>query len=163
MLILNSGGTLNKRYDARDGSLEVPFDSIAISKILASVESKYDLAGVIFKDSLEMDLEDRKMITNIIMESTDNSFLIIHGTDTMHETAEFLNEIFDDRKIILTGAMKPYEIDKTEASLNVGMAMGFLKAKPKNGVYICMNGHVKNWDRLEKNRSVGKFEVVKKA
>ena len=163
MLILNSGGTLNKRYDARDGTLDVPFDSIAISKILASVESKFDLAGVIFKDSLDFDLEDRKMITNIIMESKDNSFLIIHGTDTMHETAEFLDEIFNDRKIVLTGAMKPFEIDKVEASFNIGMAMGFLKAKPKNGVYICMNGYVKSWHKLQKNKSVGKFEVVKQS
>ena len=38
---------------------------------------------------------------------------------------------FKDRKIVLTGAMKPYEIDKSEASFNLGMAMGFLKAKPK--------------------------------
>ena len=89
MLILNSGGTLNKRYDKSNGELEVPYDSIAIVKILAQVESKYDLAGVIFKDSLEMDIEDRKTLTNIIMESKDSSFLIIHGTDTMHQTAEF--------------------------------------------------------------------------
>lgn len=163
MLILNSGGTLNKRYDVKDGTLEVPFDSVAIVKILASVESKYDLAGVVFKDSLEFDLEDRKTITNIIMESKDSTFLIIHGTDTMHETAQFLDEIFDDRKIVITGAMKPYEIDKTEASFNIGMSMGFLKAKPKNGVYICMNGHIKSWNKLVKNKQIGKFEIVKKA
>ena len=163
MLILNSGGTLNKRYDVRSGEFEVPFDSVAIVKILTQVESKYDLAGVIFKDSLDMDIEDRKTLTNIIMESKDSSFLIVHGTDTMHETAEFLDEIFDDRKIILTGAMKPFEIDKIEASFNIGMSIGFLKSKPKNGVYICMNGYVKNWQKLKKNKSIGKFEVVKQS
>ncbi len=161
MLILNSGGTFNKRYNEKTGELEVPYDSVAVTKILTSVESKYDLAGVVFKDSLEMDLEDRKMITKIIMESTDKSFIIIHGTDTMDKTAEFLDEIFEDRKIILTGAMKPYEINNTEASFNLGMAMGFLKAKPKNGVYICMNGHIKNWHKIQKNKNIGKFEVVK--
>ncbi|MEN8303374.1 MAG: asparaginase domain-containing protein [Campylobacterota bacterium] len=161
MLILNSGGTFNKRYSDVDGVLEVPYDSMAVVKILDSVKSKYDLAGVIFKDSLEMTLEDRKMLTNIIMESKDSSFLIIHGTDTMNETAQFLDEIFDDRKIVITGAMKPYEIDKSEASFNLGMSMGFLKAKPKNGVYICMNGYVKSWNKLTKNRQKGQFEVVK--
>ena len=59
--------------------------------------------------------------------------------------------------------MKPYEINNTEASFNLGMAMGFLKAKPKNGVYICMNGHIKSWNRLVKNKNVGKFEVVKES
>jgi len=163
MLILNSGGTFNKRYDARSGELEVPYDSIALVKILDSVESKYDMAGVVFKDSLEIDLEDRKTITNIIMESKDSSFVLIHGTDTMDKTAEFLDAIFDDRKIVLTGAMKPYEIEKSEASFNLGMAMGFLKAKPKNGVYICMNGYVKKWNKLVKNKSIGRFEVVKES
>ena len=162
MLILNSGGTLNKRYDARNGEFEVPFDSIAIVKILTSVESKYDMAGVVFKDSLDMDMSDRKKIADIIMESTDSSFLIIHGTDTMHQSAQFFDEVFKDRKIVLTGAMKPFELDNIESSFNIGMAMGFLKAKPKNGVYICMNGHIKNWQRLVKNTSIGKFEVVKK-
>lgn len=162
MLILNSGGTLNKRYDVNSAEFEVPFDSMAIVKILQSVTSKYDMAGVVFKDSLDMDLEDRKKITDIIMESKDNTFLIIHGTDTMHQTAQFLDEVFDDRKIVITGAMKPFELDNIEASLNIGMAMGFLKAKPKNGVYICMNGYVKNWNKLTKNKQIGKFEVVKK-
>jgi len=162
VLILNSGGTFNKRYNAKSGELEVPFDSVAVVKILTSVESKYDLAGVVFKDSVEMDLEDRKMLTKIIMESKDTNFIIIHGTDTMDLTAEFLDEIFEDRKIVITGAMKPFEVDNTEASFNLGMSMGFLKAKPKNGVYICMNGHVKSWNRIVKNKSVGKFEVVKK-
>lgn len=162
MLILNSGGTLNKRYDVVSGEFEVPFDSMAVVKILQSVSSKYDMAGVVFKDSLNMDLEDRKMIADIIMESKDSVFLIIHGTDTMHQTAQFLDEVFDDRKIVITGAMKPFELDNIEASFNIGMAMGFLKAKPKNGVYICMNGYVKNWNKLTKNKQIGKFEVVKK-
>ena len=162
MLILNSGGTFNKRYNKINGEFEVPYDSLAVVRVLDSVDSKYDLAGVIFKDSLDMDIEDRKTLTNIIMESKDSSFLIIHGTDTMHETAQFLDEIFEDRKIVITGAMKPYEIDKSEASFNIGMSMGFLKAKPKNGVYICMNGYIKNWSRLTKNKQLGKFELVKK-
>lgn len=163
MLILNSGGTFNKRYDDVSGELDVPYDSLAVSRVLRSVETKYDLAGVVFKDSLDMDIDDIKMIANIIMESKDNTFIIIHGTDTMHDTAQFLAEVFEDRKIVLTGAMKPYEIDQSEASFNLGMSMGFLKAKPKNGVYICMNGHIKSWDRLVKNKQIGKFEVVKKS
>ena len=163
MLILNCGGTFNKRYDQINGELDVPYDSLAISRILRSVESKYDLAGVVFKDSLEMDIQDIKSIANIIHESKDSNFLIVHGTDTMNKTAEFLAEVFTDRRIVLTGAMKPYEIDQSESSFNLGMSMGFLKAKPKNGVYICMNGHIKSWDRLVKNKQIGKFEVVKKS
>ena len=160
MLILNSGGTLNKRYNPLNGELEIPYDNAVIERVLESVNSEYNIAGVVYKDSLDMDIDDRKILTNIIMESTDDTFIIIHGTDTIDVTAEFLSAIFEDRKIILVGAMKPFEIDKVESSLNIGMAIGFSKAQEKNGVYICMSGHVELWNKLEKNKAKGKFEVV---
>jgi L-asparaginase len=160
MLILNCGGTFNKRYNPLNGELEVPYDCDAIEKILSSVEYRYDLAGVIFKDSLDMDINDRKTLASIIMESNDDKFLLVHGTDTMDETAEFLDTIFDDRVIVLTGAMKPFEIDNVEASLNLGLAMGFLKSKNENGVYICMNGYIEKLDKIKKNKQLGKFELV---
>ncbi len=161
MLILNCGGTFNKRYNKLNGVLEVPCDSLAVEEILKSVEIKFDMAGVIFKDSLDMDINDRKMLASIIMHSSDDSFIIVHGTDTMDETAEFLNEIFDDRKIVLTGAMKPYEIDKVESSLNLGLAIGFIQACSKNGTYICMNGYISSYEKVIKNNKLGKFELVK--
>lgn len=160
MLILNSGGTFNKRYNSLNGELEVPYDNIAIEKIMSNVNGAYNLAGVVYKDSLEMDSNDRKMLANIIFESTDDKFIIIHGTDTMHVTAEFLSEIFEDRKIVLTGAMKPLEIDNIEASFNLGMAIGFMHSEVQNGVYICMSGLIEPWDQIVKNKSIGKFEIV---
>ena len=160
MLILNSGGTFNKRYNEKKGDLEVPYDNRAIEKIMQSVNGAYNLAGVVYKDSLNMNLDDRKMIANIINESKEESFIIVHGTDTMHVTAEFLDEVFDDRKIVLTGAMKPLEIDNIEASLNLGISIGFLSAAVDNGVYICMSGLIQPWDSIVKNKSIGKFELV---
>lgn len=160
MLILNCGGTFNKRYNKISGDLEVPFDNEAIEQILSSVDFEYTLAGVIYKDSLEMDLNDRKMLANIIMESTEDTFIIVHGTDTISITAEFLDEVFEDRKIILTGSMKPFEIDNIEATLNFGMALGFAKSVLDNGVYVCMSGYFESWNKLVKNRKSGKFEIV---
>lgn len=160
MLILNSGGTFNKRYNPLNGELEVPFDNEAINRVLLSFDSDYDLAGVVYKDSLDMTIDDRKILANIIMESKDDIFVIVHGTDTMNITAGFLSEIFDDRAIVLVGAMKPFEIDQVEASLNLGMAIGFAKGVDEYGVYICMNGYVEPWDKIEKNTKFGKFELV---
>jgi len=161
MLILNSGGTFNKRYNPISGELEVPYDNYAIERIVESVSSQYDLAGVVYKDSLEMNADDRKMLTNIILESKENKFLVVHGTDTMHLSAEFFDEVFNDRIIVLTGAMKPFEVDNVEASLNFGMAMGFLNATTEAGIYICMSGHIEKWNNIEKNRDIGKFEIVR--
>ncbi|MFT5662377.1 MAG: L-asparaginase [Sulfurimonas sp.] len=160
MLILNTGGTFNKRYNKINGELEVPYDNYAIEKILESFTSQYSVAGVIYKDSLDIDTNDRKMLTSIIMESVEDTFLIVHGTDTMHESAEFLSTIFTNKKIVFTGSMKPFEIDTIESTLNLGVAIGFLKSLEKYGVYICMNGNVESWDKIEKNRQKGKFELV---
>jgi L-asparaginase len=160
MLILNSGGTFNKRYNPINAELEVPCDSLAVEEILSSVESNYDMAGVMFKDSLDIDINDRKTLASIIMESKHDSFLIIHGTDTIDETAHFLSEVFVDRVIVLTGSMKPFEIDKIEPSFNLGMAIGFLKSNSEFGVFICMNGYIEKWDKLKKNRDIGRFEIV---
>ncbi|MCW8896119.1 MAG: asparaginase domain-containing protein [Sulfurimonas sp.] len=160
MLILNSGGTFNKRYNPLNGELEVPFDNGAIERVLQSVDSEYDLAGVMYKDSLDMTIDDRKILANIIMQSKDDTFIIVHGTDTMHLSAEFLSEIFDDRKIIFVGSMKPFEIDSVEASLNLGMAIGFSKAVNEFGVYICMSGFIGPWQTIQKNSKFGKFEFV---
>ena len=158
MLILNSGGTLNKRYNPLNGELEIPYDNEVIERILESVDCEYNIAGVVYKDSLDIDTNDRKMLVNIIMESTDDTFIIVHGTDTIDITAEFLSAIFEDRKIILVGAMKPFEIDNIEASLNIGMAIGFSKAVQDSGIYICMSGYVGMWDKIVKNRAKGKFK-----
>ena len=160
MLILNSGGTFNKRYNMVAGTVDVPYDNQAVEEILQSTYGLYKQAGVVYKDSLEMTFEDRKMIASIISESQERCFILIHGTDTMHQTAEFLSEVFDDRVIVLTGSMKPFEIDKIEATLNLGIAIGFLQAEPASGVYITMNGLLSSWEKIEKNRAEGKFELV---
>jgi len=160
MLILNCGGTFNKVYNPINGSLDVAYDNLAIETILESMNVGVNLAGVLYKDSLEMDSNDRKVIANIIMESKDDIFVIVHGTDTMHETAEFLAEIFQDRKIVLTGAMKPFEIENVEASLNLGLSIGYINGINESGIYICMSGIFSKWDEIVKNRKIGKFEIV---
>lgn len=161
MLILNSGGTFNKRYNPLNGELEVPYDNKAIEIILNSFEKKIDLAGVVYKDSLEITLDDRKMLSHIILESKDEEFIIVHGTDTMNETAQFLDAMFDDRVIVLVGAMNPFEIDTIESSVNLGMAIGYAQAQQDCGVYICMNGFIDNFNKIRKNKKLGKFELVK--
>ena len=160
MLILNTGGTFNKRYNTLSGEMEVPFDNAAVEKILSTFTYEVELAGLIYKDSLDMDADDRKMIAKIIAASTDTHFIIIHGTDTMHLTAAFLDEVMEDKVIICTGAMVPFEIDPVEATANLAMALGFAKVQQEPGVYICMQGCVAEHKRVVKNKVLGKFELV---
>lgn len=160
MLILNTGGTFNKRYNPISGALEVPFDNHAVESILKALHVKdCSVAGAVYKDSLDMDAEDRKTIARIVMASQEERIVIIHGTDTMQLSAAVLSGVVEGKCVVFTGAMLPYSIDATEASANLGMAMGFAQ-NGAHGVYICMSGIVAPHDQIVKNRARGVFERV---
>ncbi len=159
ILIINTGGTFNKRYNPLQGKLEVSQDSVAVDSILKYFYNlKYNIVNIIHKDSLEMNEEDRKEMVSLIAKSSQNKILIIHGTDTMDKTALFLDEKFKDRCIILTGAMVPVSIDITEATANLSMAIGYLLSCQKNGVFIAMHGLVDRHSKIFKNRKIGVFQ-----
>jgi L-asparaginase len=161
MLILNTGGTFNKRYNPISGELEVPYDNDAVEAILKALHvSDLPLAGAVHKDSLDIDADDRKMIASIILHSTEKSFVVIHGTDTMHLSAALLDALVEDQAVIFTGSMIPFSIDPIEATANLAMAIGFAKTNPPKGAYICMSGEVLPHKELVKNRELGVFERV---
>ncbi len=160
MFILNTGGTFNKRYDPISGALVVPYDNAALDAIVSRFSSEITIAGALYKDSLEFTSDDRAMMANIVMASDEKKVLIIHGTDTMQHSAAYFSELFEDRVILFTGAMVPYEIDEVEATANFSMAYGYLQAQSEPGVYIAMQGLIAPWDQIEKNRELGRFEIV---
>ncbi len=160
MLIINTGGTFNKRYNPLKGDLEVPKDSIALENILTYFYNlKYEIKNVIHKDSLDMLDFDRETLVGIIQESSEDKILIIHGTDTMEKTANFLEKEITDKTVLLTGAMVPYSIDSVEANANLSMSLGYLLANTKIGIYIAMHGLIDEHKKVYKNREIGVFQI----
>lgn len=166
VVIINTGGTFNKRYQPLTGELVVANDEHSIEVLLSSAAPNLDwhLIGIIHKDSLEMTQQDRALISKTIEELSpawkDAPVIIVHGTDTLHETALFLDEARLDRLIILTGAMQPAQIDPVEASLHLGLTLGFAAANPPPGVYIAMHGRVLPYTHYRKNRALGIFQAT---
>ena len=160
MKIMNTGGTFNKRYDPISGRLEIPFDNSAVESIVSSFAYDVEIAGMIYRDSLDMEQSDRDQLAAILQADEEDVFVVVHGTDTMDLTARTLAEHLHDRVIVLVGAMVPYSIDQTEASLNLGMALGFAATRPAPGVYICMSGIIAPHEQIKKNRVEGRFEIV---
>jgi len=162
ILIINTGGTFNKRYNPLKGELQVPDDSLALEGVLKYFYNlKYKIKNIIHKDSLDMNDADRKEIVKLIENSSSKKILIIHGTDTMDKTAQFLDKKVKDRCIVLTGAMVPFSINMTEATANISTAIGYILNCQNNGVYIAMHGLVDMHYRVFKNREIGVFEPVK--
>lgn len=156
ILIINTGGTFNKYYDARNGELMVDKSSKALGIINQKWMSHLSFLNIIGKDSLEFDDNDRMLILKEI-KKFEGKVVIIHGTDTMHITADFLDKNCKDKVIVLTGAMVPFSINPIEATANFAMSYGFLSKCNTSGIYICMNGEIGEFTKVKKDKIQGKF------
>ena len=157
--VLITGGTIDKAYNTSTG--ELTFVETHIINMLNRSRSMADtLSEVLFlQDSLEMTDDDRSLILSKCQQSEENAILITHGTDTMVETAKLLGENIKDKTIVLFGAMVPYSISQSDALFNLGFALSVVQAQPF-GVYIAMNGKMFDFDKVQKNKSLGIFENV---
>jgi L-asparaginase len=127
---------------------------------LGRCKLKVDIKTLMMVDSLDMTDADRKKILKNCKKAKENKILIIHGTDTMVETAKVLGNSTKDKTIILTGAMIPYTFGSSDGLFNLGSSLAFVQILPP-GVYISMNGKYFHWDNVKKNRQTGVFEEIK--
>jgi len=165
VLILNTGGTFNKKYNQIKGLLEVNNDSTFVNNILDDIyksNKKPLIEGLIYKDSLDITKKDRKELLKRIQTSKYKKIIIIHGTDTMNKTAKFLNKNIKNKQIIIVGSMQPYTLSKIECTGNLMMAIGYINNKIKNNIYICMNGIVQKHNKIKKNYKKAVFEKYDK-
>lgn len=156
--ILTTGGTIDKLYydDKSDYQIGEP----EIGRILKAMSVAFDweIRALLRKDSLDMNDDDRALIRQAVMTSSDGHFLITHGTDTMVETAAALGEV-GERVIVMTGALNPARFIDSDAVFNIGCAVGAVQALPA-GVWIAMNGRIWDPKTVRKNRAENRFEAV---
>ena len=105
-------------------------------------------------DSRNFTREDRIDLWNVCERETEDRILVIHGTDTLCETARLFCEQDLKKTIVFTGAFWPMTYNFTDAQFNLGFGLACAKIKEK-GVYVAMSGEcldgqyaVKNWDTL---------------
>lgn len=156
--ILATGGTFDKHYDEITGQLTFTDSHLPQAIQRARITTPVTLEILVLLDSLDMRDEDRRRILDACRAATEQAIVVIHGTDTMPETARVLGPAALDKTIVLTGAMVPYEIAGSDALFNFGFAAAVAQTLPA-GVYVAMNGQVFAWDRVRKNRSAGVFEA----
>ncbi|CAA6803234.1 MAG: Asparaginase [uncultured Sulfurovum sp.] len=161
ILIINTGGTFNKIYNPLTGNLDIDPTGGAIKSIAKAWLTKLKIKNIIGKDSLEMTDEDRETIVRNIKKAKENKIIIVHGTDTIDKTAVYLSNAKLNKQIILTGAMVPYEISPIESTANLCSSYGYISCLKKKGVFISMNGIIKDYKRVIKNKEKGYFEKSK--
>jgi len=161
ILIINTGGTFNKVYNPLTGNLDIEPTGKAINEIAKAWLTELKVINIIGKDSLDMTNSDRELIVTSIQQASEKNIIIVHGTDTMDKTANFIANAKLNKKVVLTGAMIPYSINPIEATSNLCSSYGFLYGLEKKGVFISMNNVIKGYKRVVKNKEKGYFEDSK--
>ncbi|MBI2639253.1 asparaginase [Candidatus Peregrinibacteria bacterium] len=160
--ILVTGGTFDKEYNEKDGSLF--FGKTHVFEMLNAGRSKVDVSvrTVMLIDSLDMTETDREIIADYCKDSEEKHIVITHGTDTMVETAKVLanHSELKGKTIVLTGAMVPFAFGSSDGQFNLGAAISFCQTLSA-GVYIAMNGRHFRHDNVRKNKELGIFEPIK--
>ena len=162
--VLACGGTFDKRYNPISGELAFTESQLGDILVRARITLPAVVETVMLMDSLDMKEPDRERILAACRAAPESSLVIVHGTDTMPDTARVLGPHFtassnpDAKKtIVLTGAMVPYAITQSDALFNLGFACACAQTLAP-GVWIAMNGRVFAWDTVRKNRAAGVFE-----
>jgi len=157
IVFIQAGGTIDKDYPKARRGYAFEIGEPAVKRILERINPgfDFDVISILKKDSLDLTEEDRREIYGACRKASSSKIVVTHGTDTMIETARKLSEI-KKKAIVLTGAMRPEKFSDSDASVNVGVAIGAVNVL-SDGVYIAMNGRVYPWNRVQRDEETGQF------
>lgn len=153
---IQTGGTIDKDYPRTTKGYAFEISEPAVKRILEKLNPsfEYEIISILKKDSLDITKNDREKIFETCRKIKSNKIIITHGTDTMLDTAKRLSSI-KGKTIIITGAMRPERFSNSDASINVGVAIGAVNVLA-NGIYISMNGKILSWNNCKRNQT-GQF------
>jgi len=160
--LISTGGTIEKTYDELEGVLSNKLSVLDV--MLASLQLRgvhMSRVPLMNKDSLTMTDRDHTLIARTAgaMAETHNGVIIVHGTDTLAITGERCHQLLGaDLKVpvVLTGAMRPYELRSTDALQNLTESLLAVQLL-EPGVYVVMHNQVLRFPGVVKDRDHGTF------
>lgn len=159
--LVSTGGTIEKTYDELRGVLTNRLSVLDV--MLGSLELRgvvIDRVAVMNKDSLDMVEADHDLIADTAGERarTSEGVVIVHGTDRLAVTGERIVSRVGQPPvpIVLTGAMRPYELRTTDALQNLTEALLAVQLVPP-GVYVAMHNAVLAFPGVVKDPQLGTF------
>lgn len=165
--IVTTGGTIEKTYDELEGTL-FNRETVIKNRINQRLRLPYTeiiINSLMTMDSLEMTAVEREAICKKVseLESEGHPIVVLHGTDTMQQTAEVISEKLSkvDVPVILTGAMKPLGFEDSDALQNVTEALMAAQLVAP-GVYISFHNRLFPIPGARKNKKLGTFEAILK-
>ena len=159
--LVSTGGTVEKTYDELSGVLTNQVSVLDV--MLASLELRgIDLTRVrlMNKDSLEMTPEDHALVARVAGEHAQrfDGVVVTHGTDRLAQSGERMVEMWGRpaAPIVLTGAMRPYELRHTDALQNLTEALLAVQLLGP-GIYLAMHNQVLAFPGVRKDTDRGTF------
>ncbi|ENT7235018.1 type II asparaginase [Campylobacter jejuni] len=151
--ILGTGGTIAGFIDSTIATTGYTAGAIDIDVLIKAVPQIRDLADISSEQIANIDssnmcdeiwLRLAKKIAKLFAEGIDG-VVITHGTDTMEETAYFLNlTIKSDKPVVLVGAMRPSTAISADGPKNLYNAVALVanKEAKNKGVMVAINDKI---------------------
>ncbi len=164
VLLISTGGTIEKTYDEFAGVLANHVSVLDV--MLASLELRgvdIERLSLMNKDSLDMTTADHDLIAREVVARAPSvdGIVIVHGTDRLAVSGERIHACMATlggatRPVVLTGAMRPYELRRTDAVQNLTEALIAVQLLGP-GVYACMHNRVLAFPGVQKDARAGTF------
>lgn len=166
IMILATGGTIAGEAKAGTQTTDYQAGSLGIDVIVQAIPELDDIADISGEQVVNIDssnmtddiwLNLARRVNDVLSSSRVDGVVITHGTDTMEETAYFLNLVVKSNKpVVITGAMRPATSMSADGPKNLYNAVALAGAKEavKKGVLVVMN------DRIFSARDVSKTHTL---
>ena len=162
--LITTGGTIEKTYDDMTGELANRRSIVRrMLQRLRIEDATVSIIELMSKDSLHMTAEDRGSIVQALRAAgadrepgpgmQGSGIVILHGTDTLTVTGEEVLKHVKELKVpvVLTGAMRPYEMVRSDALQNLTEAI-FATGILGPGVFCVAHGRVLKFPGVMKDR-----------
>jgi len=153
IVILATGGTIagaagsgtQSAYTSGAVTIDAMLEAVPGIRELANIKGE-QIANVGSQDmSFDIMLKLARRINELLRSRDVDGIVVTHGTDTMEETAYFLNLVVkSDKPVVMVGSMRPSTAVSADGPLNLYNAVG-VAIDPKahgRGVLVVMNDQI---------------------
>jgi len=167
VVVLATGGTIAGAGASAANSATYQAAKVGIEQLIAGIPELSKLANVrgeqvmqIASESITNEnlLQLGRRVSELADSKDVDGIVITHGTDTLEETAYFLNLVEKtDKPIIVVGSMRPGTAMSADGMLNLYNAVAVASSKEAHGkgVLVTMN------DEIQSGRDVSKMINIK--
>ncbi|WP_236166325.1 asparaginase [Pseudomonas juntendi] len=174
VVILATGGTIAGAGASAANSATYQAAKVGVDKLIAGVPELADLANVRGEQVMQIASESitnedllklAKRVSELAESNDVDGIVITHGTDTLEETAYFLNLVEKtDKPIVVVGSMRPGTAMSADGMLNLYNAVAVASDKQSRGkgVLVTMNDEIQSGRDVSKSINI-KTEAFKSA